>query len=136
MQDTFTKALKLYQAGDFYQAHEELEDCWNDLADEHPYKQALQAFIQILAALHLISLKRYVGAHKVFNRAHKNLQHYPVDKFGSEFKMSNFLNNSSTELPEFKLKEIQKLLKSAIELEQNQLETGLEDLLPSFASLC
>ncbi|MCE2929028.1 MAG: DUF309 domain-containing protein [Candidatus Caenarcaniphilales bacterium] len=65
--------FELFDSGNFYDAHEFLEQHWNQEQDPEE-KKYLQALIQIAVARHLLEQKRYVGAQKVIDRAIKNLE--------------------------------------------------------------
>ena len=71
MQVLIEKAIKLFNQTKYYEAHEVLEEYWNQL-EAGAYKQRIQGIIQCAAALHLLQQHRVIGAQKVWLRAQKN----------------------------------------------------------------
>ncbi len=68
------KFIKEFNSKEFFEAHETLEELWNET--EGDLRKPIQAFIQITAALHLITQSRYDGAVTVLKRARVNLQNF------------------------------------------------------------
>ncbi len=67
------KYLSLMYAGEFFDAHEELEKFWQELSVDDPRRVWIQALIQFAAAKHLQKQGREEGFQKVMLRAQKNL---------------------------------------------------------------
>ena len=61
------KGLRLYDAGDFFRAHEEWESVW--LLSQEPEKTFLQGLIQVTAAFHHLQRNNPVGAVRLFKAA-------------------------------------------------------------------
>jgi predicted metal-dependent hydrolase len=75
----FHHGATLFNAGNFFEAHEVWEDVWRAAPAEE--KQFLQGLIQIAVALHHHSRGNAVGARSLLARAHRNLTAYP-DRYG------------------------------------------------------
>lgn len=73
------RGLTLFNAGEFFDAHEVWEDAWRAAPAEE--KQFLQGLIQIAVALHHHSRGNLAGASSLLARAHRNLMKYP-DSYG------------------------------------------------------
>src|SRR3989454_11879828 len=71
--------IRLFNKGEFFEAHEVLEDVWR--AAPEPEKKFLQGLIQVAVALHHHSKGNVVGARSLLERAARNLALYP-DSFG------------------------------------------------------
>src|SRR5215467_14165579 len=71
----FREGVRLFNAAQFFEAHESLEDVWREAPE--PERKFLQGLIQIAVALHHHSTGNVVGARSVLARARKNLAHYP-----------------------------------------------------------
>ena len=72
----YRRGLELFNAGEFFEAHEVLEDVWR--AAPVAEKKFLQGLIQVAVALHHHSRGNRVGARSLLARAHKNLNAYPA----------------------------------------------------------
>jgi uncharacterized protein len=66
------QGLALFNARDFFHAHEFWEDLWRETAA--PDKQVLQGLIQIAVAMHHYSTANFDGARSVMERALRNLE--------------------------------------------------------------
>src|SRR5947199_9382873 len=75
----FREGIKLFNSGEFFEAHEVLEDVW--CAAPAAEKRFLQGLIQVAVALHHHSKENRVGARSLLARARRNLSGYP-DAFG------------------------------------------------------
>jgi len=69
------KGVALFNQGDFFQAHEALEDVWR--AAPAGEKKFLQGLIQVAVALHHHGNGNSAGARSVLRRAFRNLSLYP-----------------------------------------------------------
>jgi uncharacterized protein len=76
----FRHGIDLFNRGEFYDAHEVLEDVWR--ASEGPEKKFLQGLIQLAVAMHHYSRGNHVGARSLLARAARNLRGYPEDFMG------------------------------------------------------
>ena len=76
----FRHGIKLFNAGDFFEAHEVLEDVWR--AAPLPEKRFLQGLIQIAVAFVHYQRGNLVGAKSLSARGSRNLSQY-----GEEFHM-------------------------------------------------
>jgi uncharacterized protein len=61
------EGLRLFNAGEYYEAHEVLEHAWND--EPGPVREVYRAVLQISVAYHQITRGNYNGAVKMFLRA-------------------------------------------------------------------
>ena len=77
--ERYREGIRLLNQGEFYDAHEVLEDVWR--AAPEPERKFLQGLIQVAVALHHHSKGNLVGARSLMGRASKNLSHYP-EQFG------------------------------------------------------
>lgn len=75
----YAQGIALFNAGEFFDAHEALEDVWRESSG--PEKPFLQGLIQIAVALHHYSTGNLVGARSLLARGARQLNHYP-DAYG------------------------------------------------------
>jgi uncharacterized protein len=71
--------LRLYDAGDFFRAHEEWESVW--LILQEPEKTFLQGLIQVTAAFHHLQRNNPLGTARLLRAALSRLEAYP-ENFG------------------------------------------------------
>jgi uncharacterized protein len=71
----FQRGLDLFNAREFFDAHEVWEDVWRTAPAEE--KKFLQGLIQIAVALHHHSRGNSTGARSLLARAQRNLLDYP-----------------------------------------------------------
>jgi len=69
---SLAEGLRLYNAGEFFAAHEAWESVW--LASPEPEKTFLQGVIQITAALHHLQCGNTVGAARLLQAALRRLE--------------------------------------------------------------
>jgi predicted metal-dependent hydrolase len=76
-QADFNRGLDLFNAQQFFDAHEVLEDVWRALSRDRPARPHLrlhvQGMVQLAVAFHHQSKGNYVGARSVLERAVRNL---------------------------------------------------------------
>ena len=70
----FRRGIEVFNRGEFFDAHEVLEDVWRAAPDEE--KKFLQGLIQVAVGLHHHSTGNKVGARSLLARAEKNLSSY------------------------------------------------------------
>ena len=70
----FRRGIELFNRGEFFDAHEVLEDVWRVAPDEE--KKFLQGLIQVAVGLHHYSTGNKVGARSLLARADRNLSSY------------------------------------------------------------
>ena len=70
----FRDGLTLFNAGQFFDAHEALEDIWREAPRESRVRRHLQGLVQLAVAFHHQSTRNLVGARSVLRRALKNLE--------------------------------------------------------------
>jgi uncharacterized protein len=75
MDEAYKHGLELFNRGEFFDAHEVLEDVWRAAPAEE--KKFLQGLIQVAVGLHHYSRGNVVGARSLLGRAHRNLSEYP-----------------------------------------------------------
>jgi predicted metal-dependent hydrolase len=73
--EDYRRGLELFNQGEFFEAHEVLEDVWRAAAA--PERKFLQGLIQVAVGLHHYSRGNVAGARSVLARAHRNLSPYP-----------------------------------------------------------
>ncbi len=74
----FEQGAALFNAGEFFAAHEALEDVWREMRGGN--RDFLQAVIQVAVALHHYSTGNLAGARSVLARAAATLENAP-DQF-------------------------------------------------------
>lgn len=79
---TYSRGIELFNHGEFFDAHEVLEDVWRESAG--PEKKFLQGLIQVAVALHHHSTGNLRGARSLMDRAARNLEPYPDQFYGIE----------------------------------------------------
>lgn len=72
---TLTEAVRLFNEGQFFEAHEVLEDLWRAAPTAH--KKFLQGLTQLAVAFHHHSTGNLIGCRSVMARALRNLSTYP-----------------------------------------------------------
>jgi predicted metal-dependent hydrolase len=70
------EGLRLYEAGEFFTAHEEWESVW--LSSPEPEKTFLQGLIQITAAFHHLQRDNRLGTVLLLQAALRRLDLYPA----------------------------------------------------------
>jgi uncharacterized protein len=70
------EGLRLYEAGDFFNAHEAWESVW--LRAPEPEKTFLQGLIQVTAAFHHLRRNNRLGAMLLLQAALRRLVRYPA----------------------------------------------------------
>lgn len=88
-QTLYVRGIEFFNSGEFYDAHEVLEDVWRE--EQGPHKLFLQGLIQVAVALHHHSTGNVVGCRSLLKRASRNLTSYPENYFGlnlSDFRAS------------------------------------------------
>ena len=73
MKDGWQHGATLFNSGQFFEAHEALEDVWRDAATDSRLRCHLQGFVQLAVAFHHHSTGNFVGARSVLERALHNL---------------------------------------------------------------
>jgi hypothetical protein len=78
----FAEGMRLYNSGEFYEAHEQWEVLW--LAEERDEPRLfLQGLIQLTSAFHKLFGQRHPeGAHRLLERALAKLDGYPESYLG------------------------------------------------------
>ncbi|HLK33016.1 MAG TPA: DUF309 domain-containing protein [Terriglobales bacterium] len=71
----YQRGLELFNRGEFFDAHEVLEDVWR--AAPAGEKKFLQGLIQVAVGLHHYSRGNREGARSLLARANRNLSTYP-----------------------------------------------------------
>ena len=71
----FQRGADLFNAREYFNAHEVWEDVWRAAPQEE--RRFLQGLIQIAVALHHHSRGNLDGARSLLDRAQRNLSHYP-----------------------------------------------------------
>ena len=66
--------LRMFNAANFFGAHEALEDVWREAPRHSRLRRHLQGLVQVAVALHHQSTGNCAGARSVLERALRNLQ--------------------------------------------------------------
>src|SRR5918996_979409 len=69
------EGLRLFNAGEYFEAHEALEDAWN--AEEGSVRELYRGILQIAVVYLHITRRNYNGAVKVYGRSQKWLKDWP-----------------------------------------------------------
>jgi hypothetical protein len=75
-QGSLAEGLQLYEAGEFFAAHEAWESRW--LESQEPEKTFLQGLIQVTAAFHHLRRKNPLGTTRLLQAALRRLEPYPA----------------------------------------------------------
>jgi len=75
-QGSLAEGLRLYEAGEFFAAHEAWESRW--LESQEPEKTFLQGLIQVTAAFHHLQRKNPLGTTRLLQAALRRLELYPA----------------------------------------------------------
>ena len=67
------RGIELFNAGEFFEAHEVLEDAWRECAWGTPRRRHLQGLVQLAVAFHHESRGNLIGARSVLERGIRNL---------------------------------------------------------------
>ena len=76
MHDRFIEAIRLFNRGRYFEAHEAWEDEWRESSD--PERRWMQGLVQAAVAFHHRSTGNCVGAISVMARAIVNLESCPA----------------------------------------------------------
>ncbi|MEO0150392.1 MAG: DUF309 domain-containing protein [candidate division WOR-3 bacterium] len=75
--EKFINGLRLFETGNYFQAHEVLEELWREIPQDNKYKNFIKALIQICAGYYkYIEQKNPQGAKKIFKNARNYLLNY------------------------------------------------------------
>ena len=69
------RGMHLFEAGEYWQAHEELEDAWKD--ETGPVRELYRAILQAAVVYLHITRCNYKGTVKVYGRVQKWIQPWP-----------------------------------------------------------
>jgi len=69
------EGLRLFNAGEYFEAHEALEAAWNE--ERGPVRDLYRGILQIAVVYLHITRRNYNGAIKVYGRSQKWLNHWP-----------------------------------------------------------
>jgi uncharacterized protein len=83
--------IELFNRGEFFEAHEVLEDVWRVAVKED--KKFLQGIIQVAVAFYHYGNGNSIGARSVLRRGFRNLSRYP-EGFGG-IHLADFLHSIS-----------------------------------------
>jgi len=75
-QGSLAEGLRLYEAGEFFAAHEAWESRW--LESQEPEKTFLQGLIRVTAAFHHLQRKNPLGTTRLLQAALRRLEPYPA----------------------------------------------------------
>jgi uncharacterized protein len=76
-QGALAEGLRLYDAAEFFAAHEAWESVW--LRAQEPEKTFLQGIIQVTAAFHHLQRENRLGTSRLLRAALGRLERYPAD---------------------------------------------------------
>lgn len=83
------RGIDLFNRGEFFEAHEVLEDVWR--VAPHEYKKFLQGIVQLAVAFHHRSTGNFRGMRSVMERGMKNITDHPKDCCG--LRVSELVNS-------------------------------------------
>ncbi|RPI88311.1 MAG: DUF309 domain-containing protein [Chloroflexi bacterium] len=70
------EGLRLFNLGEYFEAHEALEDAWNE--EKSPVRDLYRGILQIAVVYLHITRRNYSGALKVYGRSQKWLKDWPA----------------------------------------------------------
>ncbi len=96
--ERFIKGLELFENGEYFKAHEVLEELWREMPSENKYKNLVKALIQLCAGYYkYFEQKNPEGAKKIFKNAKNYLMNYLEENLIIDVKkivkdLDNFIN--------------------------------------------
>ena len=69
------EGLRLFNAGEYFEAHEALEDAWNE--EKGPVRDLYRGILQVAVVYLHITRRNYNGAIKVYARSQKWIKNWP-----------------------------------------------------------
>ncbi|MBI2470995.1 MAG: DUF309 domain-containing protein [Planctomycetes bacterium] len=93
------KGIKLFNEGNFFEAHETWEDQWRGI-EKSPEKYFIQGLIMTAVALHHYKRKNYTGTLRLLEKGIKLLRESKVPEI--KLDMENFLREIDLFQEEFK----------------------------------
>jgi predicted metal-dependent hydrolase len=78
--DSYARGLELIRGGDYFAAHEELEDAWR--AAEPPERDFLQGLVHLAVAWYQAGRGKRVGCERQLEKAHRRLAAYAPEHRG------------------------------------------------------
>ncbi len=70
-----TEGIRLFNAGNYFEAHEELENAWRQ--ETRPIRELYRGILQVAVAYYHITRGNLVGAQKMFRRSKRWLAPFP-----------------------------------------------------------
>ena len=120
------EGLRLFNAGEYFEAHEALEEAWN--AEKGKVRDLYQGILQIAVVYLHITRKNYNGAVKVYTRSQKRLKDWPAVCRG--IKVEKLRRDAETVIHEVqrlgpeRLSEFDRSLLKPVEWEEAQTGRG------------
>ena len=75
----FLEGLSLFRSGKYFEAHEEWEDLWRDMANDDPLRDFVRGMIMLAAAYHKLLFHGNIkGALGLFRKAFERLEGYSI----------------------------------------------------------
>lgn len=90
------EALRLFEAADYFMAHEVLEEHWAEAPEQD--RDFLQGLIQLSVGLHHFSRGNLVGTRIQFRKASKRLKDYPTIYQGVDVDQAKQFLESALEM--------------------------------------
>jgi predicted metal-dependent hydrolase len=118
------EGLRLFNAGEYFEAHEALEDAWN--AEKGRVRDLYRGILQIAVVYLHITRRNYNGAIKVYFRSQKWMKDWPEICRGIEVKKlrqdAEFVISEVKRLGMEKLSEFDLSLLKPVKWDENQIE--------------
>ncbi len=78
----FLEAVRLFNAGEYFESHEVLEELWLEIPDSDRMRNFYKGFIQCAAALYLLKRGTLGGAKALCGTSTKYLEAYVPEQLG------------------------------------------------------
>lgn len=125
--EEFVQGVTLFNAGEFFRAHEEWEELW--LTSSGTDKLFLQGIIQIAVAFHHLSRGNSSGAKSLLEASCAKLAPLPEDYWGID--LGTLLRDSNASL--MRLKEGSKVMEQSPRIELKKVGRNIREETPSSA---
>ena len=78
----FTKGLELFEAGDYFECHEVIEELWLETPEDDPFRDLYKGVIQAAAAIYQLDREILSGALGLYKTGTGYLERYRPSSLG------------------------------------------------------
>ncbi len=82
--ERFKEGLRLFEAGEYFECHEVIEDLWLETPTEDPYRDLYKGVIQVAAAIYQYERGIFSGAEGLYKTSLKYLEKYRPKALGAD----------------------------------------------------